>query len=181
LLIEAFSRLDHLECALWLLGKGPLEMQVKSEVKRRGLGGKVKFLGFDPIPYSFMAQADCLVLSSDFEGFGNVITEALACGLPAISTDCLSGPREVLAPSTDFNVQVKEEIELAEYGLLVPVGDAGLLANAMEQMMTDEGLRTRYRNSALTRAKEFETEKIADQYRSILAEDNAWNTTYRNK
>ncbi len=87
-------------------------------VAASGAGDRVTIVGFRPNPYPWIAQADLLVLCSDHEGLPNVLIEALACGTRVVSTDCPSGPREVLTG------------ELARF--LVPCGDAAALAEAMQ-------------------------------------------------
>lgn len=117
-------------------------------------------LGRQSNPYKYISQADCFVFSSNYEGFPNVLLEALACGLPIISTDCMSGPREILAPNSEPSFQIKDNIEDAEYGVLTPVDDSEKLAAAMEMMMEDESLRDSYRSKARHRAKEFDKDRI---------------------
>ena len=102
----------------------------------------------DPTP--FYCSADLFVLSSNREGFGNVIIEALACGVPVVSTDCRSGPSEILANG--------------RYGRLVPVGDEFALARAMV-----ESLSARHDRQALKRrAADFAPELVAQQYLTLL-------------
>ena len=83
-----------------------------------GIEGEVDLLGFIPNPYAFMARAALLALSSTYEGLPTVLIEAMACGCPVVSTNCPSGPAEILAGG--------------RYGPLVPVGDDAALAAAME-------------------------------------------------
>ena len=83
----------------------------------------VEFAGFDPNPYRYIAAADVFALSSRWEGFGNVLVEALACGTAVVSTDCPSGPSEIL--------------EDGRYGELVPIGDSGALSDAISRVNTD--------------------------------------------
>ena len=86
-----------------------------------GLAGEVDLPGFVPNPYPLIARAALFVLSSAWEGSPNVLTEALALGVPAVSTDCPSGPAEILGGG--------------RYGPLVPVGDVAALAEAMERTL----------------------------------------------
>lgn len=90
------------------------------------------------------------MLSSRFEGFGNVIIEAMACGLPVVSTDCPSGPREILRDG--------------ETGVLVPVGDVDALAKAITTLLTNQQAREVYARKAKDRAKQFDVSVIAREY-----------------
>jgi len=169
LLVEAFAQLGDLPCRLRLVGQGPGMAAVAQQVRALGLESRVELTGFQKaVPV--LKQSDCFVLSSDFEGLGNVILEALACSLPVISTDCFSGPREILAPDTDYTTQVVDTIETAPFGILTPVRNATLLAQAMRRIITDQALRAGYISGALARAREFDVEIISDAYRrAILA------------
>src|SRR5262249_38250936 len=95
---------------LWILGTGPQRDMLMNRVASLGLGRAVKFLGFQDEPWRYMAAADAFVLSSLYEGFGNVVAEAMATGIPVVSTDCPYGPGEIITNEVD--------------GLLVPTGDA---------------------------------------------------------
>lgn len=140
LLIESFAKIKHLDVELWLLGKGPLENDIRSQIKELQLSDKIKLLGFHKNPYQFMKKADCMVMSSDFEGLPNVLIEGMACGLPIVSTDCLSGPREVIAPLSDFNVKLSNTIEIGKYGILTPIKDSDQLAKAMDEIVSNKEL-----------------------------------------
>ena len=164
LLIDAFAKISHFDVQLWLLGKGALKNSIREKVENKGLGNQIHFFGFRPNVFQYMIAANCMVLSSDFEGLPNVLIEGLACGLPVVSTDCPSGPREVLAPNTDLKNHITKKIELAEYGILTPINNVKLLANAMEIIMNDENLANKYRKKAPTRARDFDVEKIANHY-----------------
>jgi len=169
LLVEAFAQLHDLPCRLLLVGQGPGMAAVAKQVQDLGQTSRIELLGFQKaIPV--LKQSDCFVLSSDFEGLGNVILEALACSLPVVSTDCFSGPREILAPDTDFTTQNHDHIEVAPYGILTPVGNASLLAQAMRRMMADDSLRADFASRALGRARQFDVELISEAYRRALHE-----------
>ena len=92
----------------------------------------------------------------------------MACPIPVISTDCRSGPREILAPGTDPSVNITHNIETAEYGILVPVKNAQLLAEAMELMVKDKELHERMKQKAKVRSADFESGKIIDQFAKAI-------------
>ena len=169
LLIEAFSLLGDVRSRLILVGKGPGVEDMRQKVREKGLEDRVEFVGFRKDPVRFLKLANCFVLASDFEGLGNVILEALACSLPVICTDCFSGPREILSPDSDFTQQLKNEIEVAEYGILTPVMNAALLAQAMRRMISDPLLREAFAAKAMKRAQMFGVDAICDDYKSVIA------------
>jgi len=170
LLLKAFAKIQHLPVQLWLVGRGVLEETLRQEIERLNLSEKVHFLGFTPNPYQYMARADCMVLSSDYEGLPNVLSEGLACGLPIISTDCPSGPREIIAPDSVSTRKTKDGIELVTYGILTPVGNADSLAQAMEYMVH----QTTYRKSSFfkERVEEFRVEKVVEGLLEEMGEKN---------
>ena len=140
----------------------------KFRIENLELTDKVYLLGKKENPFAYISKADCFVFASNHEGFPNVLVEALACGLPIISTDCQSGPREILAPDRDVNFQLKEEIELAEYGILTPIKNLDKLQEAMNLMINNESLRKKYQDKAKQRANDFRIDKIIKQYEEII-------------
>jgi N-acetylgalactosamine-N,N'-diacetylbacillosaminyl-diphospho-undecaprenol 4-alpha-N-acetylgalactosaminyltransferase len=163
LLLEAFSMLEEKNCRLWLLGKGKLEKNLREYAAALGISDRVEFLGFKKNVNEYLLQSDCFVFSSDFEGLGNVIIEALNNGLPVISTDCPHGPREIIDPTTRGKI-ITDKIDTGEFGILVPVKRADLLAEAMKRIMDDYELRNKYSNAARERAKDFDIKKIVHKY-----------------
>ncbi|MCE0493304.1 glycosyltransferase [Vibrio salinus] len=120
-------------------------------VNELDISDRVDFAGFSNNVVSFYSQADLFVLSSAWEGFGNVIVEALAFGLPVVSTDCRSGPREIL--------------ESGKYGRLVPVGDHILLSEAICSEIISPSCS---RSIRLKRAEDFSENIVADRYFSLF-------------
>ena len=167
-LIEAFNKIRHLNVKLFFLGHRFLKEYLKLKVKEMQLESQIIFLGFDTNPFKYFSKSDCFVLSSDFEGFPNALVEAMTCGLPVISTDCRSGPREILAPETNPGINIKDEIEIAAYGILVPVKNAQLLAEAMELIVKDKELHERMKQKAKERSMDFESGKIIREFAEAI-------------
>lgn len=149
-LLRAFATLDRQRAKLMLVGQGQDEGMLRALTADLGIVDRVIFAGFHADPSPFYATADLFVLSSDYEGFGNVIVEALSFGVPVVSTNCHSGPAEIL--------------ENGRWGRLTPVGDAEALARAM-----DEALSTPVDREALKRrAADFSPEIAARKYLDLL-------------
>ncbi|MGB5006492.1 MAG: glycosyltransferase [Ferruginibacter sp.] len=164
LLMQAFFILKHLPCKLLIVGGGVMEGELKQKVYDLGLMDKVIFCGFDKNPFKFVSRSDCFVLSSDVEGFPNVLIEALACGKPVISTDCSSGPRELLAPATDLHHRAINNYEIGEYGILTPINDVISLAAAMKRMYEDVALRDQFASRSTGRAQQFDVDEIKQYF-----------------
>jgi len=164
LLLQAFFILKNLPCKLVIVGGGIMELELKQKVSDLGLRDKVVFCGFETNPFKYVSRCDCFVLSSDVEGFPNVLIEALACGKPVISTDCSSGPRELLAPATDLHHRAINNYEVGEYGILTPVNDITALAAAMKKMFEDATLRRQFEEKAAGRAEQFDVDEIKEYF-----------------
>ncbi|MEE2712811.1 MAG: glycosyltransferase, partial [Planctomycetota bacterium] len=116
--IRAFAKVRASRPArLIILGEGPQEKMLRALAEDLNVSDHIAFPGFVHNPFAYMARAQTFVLSSAWEGFGMVLVEAMACGCPVVSTDCPSGPAEILQGS--------------KYGRLVPVGDHQQLAEAI--------------------------------------------------
>ena len=150
LLLRAFAELDFPNARLMFVGGGTGREAILSLEEELGIADRVILAGFQPDPTPFYKTADLFVLSSDYEGFGNVIVEALACGTPVVSTDCPSGPGEIL--------------DHGRFGRLVPVGDANALANAIREALDAPVDRDALKN----RAAEFSPEIAARKYLELL-------------
>jgi len=149
-LLRAFARLDDPNVRLVLLGKGEETTALQKLTTESGIESRVAFPGFVDNPFKYMANADTFVLSSWYEGFGNVLVEAMATGCPVVSTDCPSGPSEIL--------------EGGKYGPLVPPRDETALSAAIERTLAQppdpEVLKKR--------ATIFSPDTVITQYQSLF-------------
>jgi len=155
-LIKAFSLVRRkLEAKLVILGEGREREKLEHLVEELGLKNDVSMPGFVDNPYKYMKNSSVFVLSSRWEGLPTVLIEALALGVPVVSTDCPSGPAEIL--------------ENGKWGRLVPVGDPKALAEAIVEAMNDE------RGKGVERAMDFSLDKIAGQYLALIQEIKSKN------
>jgi N-acetylgalactosamine-N,N'-diacetylbacillosaminyl-diphospho-undecaprenol 4-alpha-N-acetylgalactosaminyltransferase len=153
-IIEKYSN-DYFDIKLYIIGGGALQQNIESQIRDLGLECRVFLLGRQINPYKYLTEADCFIFSSSHEGFPNVLVEALSCELPVISTDCQSGPREILAPDTDVNFQLKGGIEVSEYGILTTVKDCDSMQKAMLTIMSDSCLRDQYKEKSRGRSMDY--------------------------
>ena len=123
-LLRAFAEVARSRAArLVILGQGVERESLLALADRLGVSDRFDLPGFDVNPFRYMSRASVFVLSSRYEGFPNVLAQAMACGAPVVSTDCRSGPSEML--------------EGGRWGRLVPVGDWRAMARAIEETLDD--------------------------------------------
>ncbi|HHH49669.1 MAG TPA: glycosyltransferase [Saprospiraceae bacterium] len=165
-LFKALKRLrkNNNNIELLIVGDGPEEKIYKEFVKALGIQQCVHFLSYQTNPYAYIARSDVFVLCSEWEGLPNIIIESLICGTAVISSDCISGPREILNPESDLSVIVKDKIERGAFGLLYPVGSVDLLTKALQQLLENEELRDHYVKKGLERATDFDADRITKSY-----------------
>ena len=149
-LIEAFRHVSEKRtCRLVILGEGKLRTQLEGQVRALGLENSVSLPGWVENPYAFMSRAALFVLSSRHEGFPGALIEALACGCPAVSTDCPAGPSEILE----------------DPGLLAPVGDP----EALSQIMLRALDRPFDRAKLCASVARFNMERAMDKYEELIS------------
>lgn len=154
-LIEALARVRRVTPAhLWIIGEGKQRQYLENKIQQLGLTNCVRLLGFQNNPYKYMAAADVFVLSSLFEGFGNVIVEAMACGAPVVATDCPYGPREI--------------IENGVSGLLVPPANVEALSEAIVRVLKDRELKQKLSHNGFERSQDFNAQAIAISYGELF-------------
>jgi glycosyltransferase involved in cell wall biosynthesis len=150
-LVRAFALVRRERAArLLILGEGPTRRELEDLARELGVEQEVSLPGICPDPYPFMARAACFVLSSAWEGFGNVLVEALACGCPIVSTDCPSGPSEILAGG--------------HFGRLAKTGDPADLARAITITLDEPRHCERQRS----RSRDFSPAATYERYHDVI-------------
>lgn len=119
--LEILRNMDNSKATLKFVGEGDLEILLKEKVAEFGLEARVSFLGRKGDVTTFLQDADVLILPSKYEGFGMVLAESIACGIPAIAFDCPTGPSEIIIDGIN--------------GYLIPQGNIGLFAKKLDQAL----------------------------------------------
>jgi len=156
-LLRAYAKLRRsgiTSCDLCIVGEGSFRGELEALAHELGIDSTVHFVGFQSNPHPFIKGAKALVLSSRYEGFGMVLGEAMALRVPVISTDCPTGPRDLL--------------DDGRAGLLVPVGDALAMSAAIRKILTDAPLRTRLVEHAFDRVKLYNPVGAAERLMALV-------------
>jgi glycosyltransferase involved in cell wall biosynthesis len=155
-LIRAFAQVRRrIPCKLLILGEGILEQELQRLIESLGLTEDAQLAGFQENPYNYMAHAAAFVLSSRYEGFGNVLVEALALGTPVVSTRCPVGPEEIL--------------EEGKTGILVPPEDELALAEAILRVLQDRELSATLSSNGPARAEAYSLTRITARYETLFS------------
>ena len=158
LLIRSIEGLKNVH--LYILGDGTLRSFLEDLVVNKKLQDNVTFLGFDNNPFKYLKAADLFVFGSNHEGFPNVLLEAMCCGLPILSTNCKSGPDEIM----ELKTSTSKDIMITEYGVLTPVGDLDLFKKGLNYCLEHPDFLKKCRSNAANRILNFEREPILEAY-----------------
>lgn len=154
-LLKAFQIVrSNLPAKLVILGRGDKKEELENLAGNLNIDKFVIFLGFQSNPYRLMARSDVFVLSSLWEGFPNALIEAMTCRVPVISTDCSSGPKEIITSGVN--------------GLLVPVGNENILADAILRVLTDKKLSNKIAENGRKKVLDFEAKKVVREYEKLF-------------
>jgi glycosyltransferase involved in cell wall biosynthesis len=156
-MLDALSILVNerkLDVRLVVLGEGPDGPALAAQAEHLGVWDCIEWVGWVKDIHAVMGSCDAFAFTSLYEGFGNALVEAMACGLPVVSTDCPSGPAEIL--------------DGGRYGFLVPVGDAKAIADALASLMSDDALHADYAQRAREGAARFDVATVAARYLAVM-------------
>jgi len=156
LLIKAYSKLENIKNTynLVLVGRGPDKEKLIKLVNELNLNDKVVFINFQNNPYPFIKHAEIFVLSSRYEGFPNVLIEAMICGVPVVSFDCPTGPNEIIDDGVD--------------GVLVSNMDKNQLYYSIQNILCNQKNIIKLKNNLDNKIKRFSFERVAQQWRDVL-------------
>lgn len=150
-------------------------------IKKWGLEKKVFLLGDKKNPFKYLKKSDIFVFTSFYEGMPNAMLEAMACGLPVLSVDCKTGPREILSPGTDTEKSLKKE-ERAKYGILTPMfkekenplkkkglsPEEDIFKKALQNLVSNRSLQKEYSKKSLERIRDFDRDKIVNEFADFV-------------
>lgn len=158
LLVDAYAQVAHRypDWQLHIYGSGDERGRLLAQVRRLGLDGQVRLMGYSDKLSERMAEAALYVMSSRVEGFPMVLLEAMAVGLPVVSFDCTNGPADL--------------VEQGRNGVLVRAGDVGGLADALCTVMADPGLRARMGEAARATARQYDIGRISHRWETLFDE-----------
>ncbi|WGI18175.1 glycosyltransferase [Methanonatronarchaeum sp. AMET-Sl] len=183
-LLRSFKKIseEKTDSKLIILSDGRLKNKLNTLINKLDLEDSVFLLGKVENVFPYLRESDCFVFSSYYEGFGNVLTEALSQNLPVISTDCIAGPREILCPNTPIGKKL-EYPYYGEYGVLVPTfqeemffkslkeeplsREEEIFAETMKKLQNDEKLIEKYSNGR-ERVEDFKKEKIIKKWEKVI-------------
>ena len=156
LLLDAIALLRRrVPARLFILGQGELEGDLRRRIRALGLDEAVTLCGFQPNPWKYISRADVFALTSHYEGFGNVLVEAMACGVPVVAT-ASPGTRDIVEHGVD--------------GLLVDAHEPTAVADALARIVGDAAVRARMSAAARMHAGRFALSRVAATYDTVLRE-----------
>lgn len=175
-LIRAIAFQNDEDIGLVLVGDGEYKERYMRIIKEKNIEKHVYFTGFQKNPYKYMSRCSCFVLSSISEGFPNVLAEAMALGLPVISTNCRSGPAEILRKDNDY-LAVTTEYKNCDFGIMTPGFDEENISLATTQLgmaisvlLSKDDLMKHYAEQSKQRVEAFSEETMRKRLNDIFAE-----------
>lgn len=166
LLLDTIARVPDVR--LFILGQGILEKELKEKVENLNLQDRVTFLGYDSNPFKYLKKADLFILGSNHEGFPNVLLESMCCGLPILTTNCKSGPDEIMA----LKDSVTDDIMITPYGILTPVDNVDIMVKGLNYFIQNRDYMYSCKEQVKLRIKDFAKDEILKRYETTLKSAN---------
>ena len=163
MLIRAIHQLQNPILRLYIFGVGSLQEEFELLIEELDLKEQVFLMGFNPNPYQYLKAADLFIFGSNHEGFPNVLLEAMACQLPILSTNCQSGPSEIMELET-----VKDDIMITDYGILVPIKNTDLMAKGINHFIDNKTYTETCKINSKSRINDFEKDTILKKYIDLI-------------
>ncbi|MFN3136186.1 MAG: glycosyltransferase [Allomuricauda sp.] len=161
-LLDAVLPFNHLR--LYIFGEGELRKSLEEKIQGLGLENRVFLMGFESNPFQYLKAADFFLFGSLNEGFPNVLMEAMCCGLPIVSTNCKSGPDEMM----ELNESKTDDIMFTDYGILTPVNDVACMQKALEYVLEHPEFLQACKPNLLQRIQDFRREPILEAYHQLI-------------
>ncbi|EMC2742564.1 glycosyltransferase [Providencia rettgeri] len=150
---------------LVIIGDGPYLNKLKNLARELNVTSKIYFVGNLKNPFPILKNAVFYVGASESEGFPNAIIESLACSLPVVHSDCVSGPREILQPcSSPLFIMTSNYFEITPYGILYTTNNIHSLMNSIKFLIKNPIVLDSMRRNCLSRALDFDADNIINQY-----------------
>lgn len=165
------------DCHLLIFSRGPEEERLKKLVSKLKLDNNIFFMGFRSNPFKFIKKSKAFVLASDYEGFPNVVIEAMSVGIPVIATDSPGGSKEILSDSCS-DIYLKK-ISYEKYGILIPnfslehdvsyiTKNEKILALAIIRLIKDKDINKHYKHQSTIRYNDYNCDKIIEKWLSLI-------------
>lgn len=164
MLIRAIHKSKNPIVRLYIFGVGDLKKELELLINKLAVSKEVKLMGFDPNPYQYLKAADLFIFGSNHEGFPNVLLEAMACGLPILSTNCQSGPSEIMELE-----DVKNDLMITDYGVLVPIKNVELMAKGIKYFIDNPDYSENCRINGQIRIKDFDKDDVLKKYIDLIS------------
>ncbi len=163
MLIEAIHRLKNPLLRLYIFGVGDMQNELEQLIEQLDIKKQVILMGFDANPYKYLKAADLFMFGSNHEGFPNVLLEAMACGLPILTTNCQSGPSEIMELENP-----NDGLMVTDYGILVPIKNVALMSNGIQYFLDHKAYMDSCKLNCKKRIKDFEKNHILEEYIGLI-------------